>query len=114
VTRLKAHPQVRDAAVVAYPDRRAGVGLYAFVEADSVSEDALRATLDGAAPALERMQIVTSLPRKADGEIRMETLQLIAMNQLDSLEALQLSEAERKTLAPIVAGRRNLLDRFTF
>ena len=30
--RLKAHPQVREAVVVAFPDRRAGTGLYAFVE----------------------------------------------------------------------------------
>src|SRR5262249_41801765 len=33
VARLKAHPEVREAVVVAYPDRRAGTGLYAFVEA---------------------------------------------------------------------------------
>ncbi|HVZ52417.1 MAG TPA: serine/threonine protein kinase [Pseudolabrys sp.] len=114
VARLKSHPQVRDAAVVAYPDRRAGVGLYAFVEADGVDEPALRAALDGAAPTLERMQIITTLPRRTDGEIRVEALQLIAMNQLDSLEALPMSEAERQMLAPIVAGRRNLLDRFSF
>src|SRR5262249_59164949 len=31
--RLKTHPEVRDAAVVAFPDRRTGTGLYAFVEA---------------------------------------------------------------------------------
>ena len=30
--RLKRHPQVRDVVIVAYPDRRAGTGLYAFVE----------------------------------------------------------------------------------
>src|SRR6202163_3710371 len=29
---LKSHPQVCDVAIVAYPDRRAGTGLYAFVE----------------------------------------------------------------------------------
>src|SRR5450631_1391432 len=31
-TRLMSHPQVREVAIVAYPDRRAGTGLYAFVE----------------------------------------------------------------------------------
>ena len=30
--RLQTHPQVRDVVIVAYPDRRAGTGLYAFVE----------------------------------------------------------------------------------
>ena len=41
--RLKAHPQVRDAAVVAFPDRRAGTGLYAFVEgAPGLTEHSLR------------------------------------------------------------------------
>ena len=29
---LKAHPQVRETVVVAFPDRRVGTGLYAFVE----------------------------------------------------------------------------------
>src|SRR5476649_799910 len=31
-TSFKSHPQVRDATVVAYPDRRTGTGLYAFIE----------------------------------------------------------------------------------
>src|ERR1700692_1389599 len=31
--RLRTHPQVHDVAIVPYPDRRAGTGLYAFVEA---------------------------------------------------------------------------------
>ena len=112
--RLKSHPQVRDAAIVAYPDRRAGVGLYAFVEAQGVDEEALRAAMDGTLPALERMQLIEALPRRPDGEIRLEALQLVAMNQIDSLDALAMSDAERQILAPIVAGRRNLLDRFSF
>src|SRR5262249_59848331 len=33
VAALTAHPGVRDAAVLAYPDRLTGTGLYAFVEA---------------------------------------------------------------------------------
>src|SRR5262249_31580059 len=41
--RLKAHPQVRDAVVVAFPDRRVGTGLYAFVEGDAgLTERGLR------------------------------------------------------------------------
>src|SRR6185503_8331896 len=46
IERIKAHPDVRDAAIVAFADRRAGVGLYAFVE--------------GHAPALE-IQLQTAL-----------------------------------------------------
>ncbi len=41
--RLKAHPQVREAVVVAFPDRRVGTGLYAFVEGDpGLTERSLR------------------------------------------------------------------------
>src|SRR4029450_6031742 len=41
--RLKAHAQVRDAVVVASPDRRVGPGLYAFVEGDpGLTERGLR------------------------------------------------------------------------
>src|SRR5262249_54060098 len=41
--RLKAHPQVREAVVVAFPDRRVGTGLYAFVEGDpGLTERGLR------------------------------------------------------------------------
>ena len=31
--RLKTHPQVRDVVIIAYPDRRAGTGLYASSKA---------------------------------------------------------------------------------
>jgi hypothetical protein len=36
------------------------------------------------------------------------------MNQLDQLETLIASEAERRIIAKIIADRRNLRDRFTF
>src|SRR5205823_9866245 len=39
---LKTHPQVREVVIVAYPDRRAGTGLYAFVEGPGLSESALQ------------------------------------------------------------------------
>ena len=54
------------------------------------------------------------LPRHADGSVRIEILQLIAMNQLDQLDMLIANEAERRTVARIIADRRNLRDRFTF
>jgi hypothetical protein len=41
-------------------------------------------------------------------------LQLVAMNQLDLIEPLIRSEAERATVARIVADRRNLRDRTAF
>ena len=41
--RLKAHPQVREVLIAAYPDLRKGTGLYAFVEgAPGLAESTLR------------------------------------------------------------------------
>jgi len=116
-TSFKTHPQVRDAAVVAFPDRRAGTGLYAFIEAPGLSEQAARDFIVGAvgpAKAPERLQIVDGLPRNATGGIRNEILQLVAMNQIDLIDALIANESERATVARIVADRRNLRDRFAF
>jgi hypothetical protein len=115
--RLKAHPQVRDAAVVAFPDRRTGTGLYAFVEAPGASEQAMSDFLVdavGAAKAPERLQIVDALPRDVAGGVRTEILELVALNQVDQIDPLLRSEAERATVARIVADRRNLRDRFAF
>jgi len=58
--------------------------------------------------------MVQALPRHADGSVRKEILQLIAMNQLDQLDLLIADETERRIVARIIAGRRNLRDRFTF
>jgi hypothetical protein len=116
-TRLKMHPQVRDAAVVTFPDRHAGVGLYAFVEAPGASERALTDFLVadlGKVKEPERLQIVDALPRDATRTIRSEILQLIAMNQIDGLDSLLVSQTERADVARIVAGRRNLRDRTAF
>jgi hypothetical protein len=116
-SRLRAHPQVRDAAVVAFPDRRIGTGLYAFVEAPGASEGALRdfvATDLAAIRTPERLQVVDALPRDAAGSVRSEILQLVAMNQLDLIDPLIASETERTTVARIVADRRNLRDRTAF
>jgi acyl-CoA synthetase (AMP-forming)/AMP-acid ligase II len=114
---LKTHPQVRDAAVVAFPDRRAGTGLYAFVEAAGLSEQAARDFIIGAvgpAKAPERLQIVEALPRDASGGVRGEILQLVAMNQIDLIDTLVTNESERAAIARIVSDRRNLRDRFAF
>ncbi len=114
--RLKAHPQVRDVAIAAYPDRRAGTGLYAFVEgAPGLAAPALQEFVT-AAPAAppEHLQVIDELPRRASGEVRNEILQLIALNQVDQIEPLISSEHERALIRRIVADRRNLRDRFSF
>ena len=96
---FSAHAQVRGVAVVAFPDRRAGTGLYAFVEGTpGLSEDSLRAFIAAEpAPAAapkppEHLQVIEELPRRASGEVRNEILQLIAMNQVDQIDALIASE----------------------
>jgi AMP-binding enzyme C-terminal domain len=113
--KLKAHPAVRDVAIVAFPDRRSGVGLYAFVEADrGVAEEALRPLLAGAPAAPEHVQVIDALPRNKTGAVRNEILQLVAMNQVDLIDPLVVSEAERALVDRIVSERRNLRDRFAF
>ena len=109
--RLKTHPNVRDVAIVAFPDRRSGTGLYAFVEG-SGDDGELNAFLGSAAP--EHLQIVDALPRDARGEVRNEILELVALNQLDLIGSLVKTDSERALVAHIVSGRRNLRDRFAF
>jgi hypothetical protein len=112
--RLKLHPQVCDAAVVAFADRRNGVGLYAFVEAPGVPERALTEFVAGglgAVKAPERLQVVQALPRDAARAVRKEILELIAMNQIDRIDRLIDGEREHDDVARIVADRRNLRDR---
>ena len=110
-TRLRTHPQVRNVAVVSYPDRRAGTGLYAFVEG-SANERELEVFLAGNKP--EHLQVVDTLPRNAQGDVRNEILELVAMNQLDLIAPLLKTEAERAIVSRIVSERRNLRDRFAF
>jgi len=109
--RLRAHPRVGDVAIVAFPDRRTGTGLYAFVEANA-AEDELLEFLGAAKP--EHLQVVQNLPRDRQGEIRSEILELVAMNQLDLIDTLIGTETERAIVSRIVSGRRNLRDRFAF
>jgi hypothetical protein len=114
--RLRDHPEVHDVAVVTFPDRRTGVGLYAFIEAPGASEPALREfVVSGLGPkkAPEILQVVKALPRDHAGAVRSEILQIVATNQLDLLDPLLTSDAERATLAPIIADRRNLRDRYS-
>ena len=115
---LKSQAQVRDVVVLAFPDRRTGTGLYAFVEGHpGADENAIYDVVErslGRARAPERLQLVEALPRRADGSVRTEILQLVAMNQVDQVGSLIADETERRIVAKIVADRRNLRDRFTF
>ena len=114
---IRKNPDVRDTAIVAFADRRTGVGLYAFVEADRTALEAqLRSDLaaaHGPKPP-EYIQVVQALPRDADGKLRTEILQLVAMNQLDLIEPLMTNETDRAFLNDILESRKNLRDRFNF
>ncbi|MEH2517907.1 hypothetical protein V1279_003480 [Bradyrhizobium sp. AZCC 1610] len=114
---IRKNHDVRDAAIVAFADRRTGVGLYAFVEADEVAlEKQLRTELaaaKGVKPP-EHIQVVHALPRDAAGKPRTEILQLVAMNQLDLIEPLITSDIDRAFLKDILESRKNLRDRFNF
>jgi len=114
---IRRNPEVRDAAIVAFADRRTGVGLYAFVEADKAALEAqLRAELaaaNGPRPP-EHIQVVHALPRDPGGKPRTEILQLVAMNQLDLIEPMMKNEADRVFLKDILEQRKNLRDRFNF
>jgi hypothetical protein len=119
---LISHPAVRDAAVLAYPDRLTGTGLYAFVEAREAaaankppSEATLAAYVAdavGRENAPKYIQVVPALPRNAAGHVRTDILQLVATNQVDSIEPLITSDAERVTVERILNARHNMRDRF--
>jgi hypothetical protein len=114
---IRKNPDVRDTAIVAFADRRTGVGLYAFVEGDRVTlEGQLRnelAAAKGPKPP-EHIQVVHALPRDAAGKPRTEILQLVAMNQLDLIEPMMANDTDRAFLKDILEQRKNLRDRFNF
>jgi hypothetical protein len=114
---IRKNPDVRDAAIVAFADRRTGVGLYAFVEAEHVAlEKQLRGELSAAKGIKppEHIQVVHALPRDAAGKPRTEILQLVAMNQIDLIEPLIKSDVDRAFMKDILESRKNLRDRFNF
>src|SRR6195256_3903991 len=114
---IRRNPEVRDTAIVAFADRRTGVGLYAFVEADKAAlETPLQSALaaaKGPKPP-EHLQAAQALPRDATGKPRTEILQLVAMNQLDLIEPMMRNDADRAFLRDILESRKNLRDRFNF
>jgi hypothetical protein len=114
---IRKNPAVRDAAIVAFADRRTGVGLYAFVEAEQPGLEAQLqselASAKGPKPP-EHIQVVHALPRDASGRPRTELLQLVAMNQIDLIEPMITSDSDRAFLKDILDSRKNLRDRFNF
>jgi serine/threonine protein kinase len=114
---IKKNPAVRDAAIVAFADRRAGVGLYAFVESDRTALEAQLqnelAAAKGPKPP-EHIHVVKALPRDTSGRPRTEVLQLVATNQLDLIEPMVTNETDRAFLKNILETRKNLRDRFNF
>ena len=114
---IRKNPEVRDTAIVAFADRRTGVGLYAFVEADRTALETQLlnelSTTKGVKPP-EHIQVVQVLPRDSAGKLRTEILQLVAMNQLDLIEPMMTSDADRAFLMSILESRKNLRDRFNF
>jgi len=114
--RLRTHPQVSDVAIVAFPDRRAGTGLYAFVEGSATDRELIE-FLGAKSPEYvrpEHLQVVDALPRNPQGEVRSEILELVAMNQLDLIAPLIKTDGERAIVGRIVSDRRNLRDRHAF
>lgn len=111
VAALKA-AGARDAAVVAFPYPRRGIGLYAFAEG---LETAMTDTAVARLPVEkrpEKLQVVDVLPRASNGEIRLDALALVATNQVDLVDALVRVDPELEpVMIPILAGRLNLADR---
>ena len=111
---LKQHPRVRDAVVLAFPDRLTGTGLYAFVEADPDYRKKRCGSLVaavGRSEAPQHIQVVEALPRNVDGAVRTEILLPIAINQMDRIVPMITSEAERILIQKIADGRKNFRDR---
>jgi hypothetical protein len=100
---------VGDLALCTYALPARGVGIYVFAET-TLDADTLRGLIPEQRADL--VQPVARLPRRADGGLREDVLQLIAANRLDDLEALLTREPElRGVVDPIVARRLNLTDR---
>ncbi len=109
VETLQAHKAVTDVVLCAYALPAQGIGIYAFVETD-LGHDALRALVPPT--QAELLQPAASLPRRQDGTVRQDALQLIATNRLDELELLTANDpALANAMAPIIANRLNLTDR---
>lgn len=113
VEALLAHPDVAEVALATFPLLKKGVGIYAFVETKAGTPPSSLGGLSlDTALRPDHLQPVARLPRAADGEIRQDILQLIAMNQMTELDALVAGDAALGEIAhAIAAGRLNFSDR---
>jgi hypothetical protein len=103
------HDALRDVALCTYALPARGVGVYVFAETDMDAAE-LRALIPEA--RAELVQPVAHLPRRQDGSVRSDVLQLIATNRLDDLEEVLRREPDLEPLlCPIVATRLNFTDR---
>ncbi|AQS41990.1 MAG: Serine/threonine protein kinase [Candidatus Tokpelaia hoelldobleri] len=107
---LQADDDIRAVALSLYSLPAKGVGLYAFVETDTHDEKSIRKLLKG--QKVELIQPVSTLPRRKDGTVRADILQLIAMNQMTELDTVLTHEPELGPLiTPIAENRLNFTDR---
>lgn len=108
---LQARPDVKDVALATFPLPKKGVGIYAFVEAKpGVPLSELENVSLPVRP--DHLQPVAALPRDADGVVRQDILQLIAMNQMTELDALVAGDTALNEIShAIAAGRLNFSDR---
>lgn len=106
---IRRQPGVRDAAIVPLYFRHGDIWLYAFVEADGLDEAQLHATLDrtlGAHASPDLIQVAPRLPRRTDGALRMDVLALIPANQVEDLDRIELSAADRRLAAMLLSDRK--------
>ncbi len=102
-------PNVTAHALLPWSLPSKGVGLYLFAETEMAEPD-LRKAL--AAHRIEHVQTVATLPRDGTGTVRRDILHFVALNQISELEALLTAEPDlRSSIAPLIAGRKNLTDR---
>ncbi|MEM1360720.1 MAG: serine/threonine protein kinase [Pseudomonadota bacterium] len=107
---LLSYDQVHDLALSSYPSGGRGKGLYGFVETD-LAADELRGLLPET--QVELLQPVRALPRTETGAPRQDLLDLVAMNRIEEIAPLLARDpALEAVMAPIVAGRLNLTDRY--
>ena len=105
--RLRTHPQVRDVAIVPFPTAAPAPGSMRLSRATRAIANLLNISAT-TGPSICRS---SALPRDAQGEVRSEILELVAMNQLDLIAPLIKTDAERDIVGRIVSERRNLRDR---